>query len=88
MTGLAWSLSGDPVQLQRLVGIDEQAAPEVVDEDPRLKEPGVMRATTWSLCRACDSTIAEREVQALVDLPELGRSWVHIACAPEPEGAS
>lgn len=81
--GLRWKGSGQPVTLDRLVGIDHSdvATP---DDDPRVDRPGWMRATWPSLCRACGTSINDREMQALHDVPGFGRSWAHGGCA-EPE---
>lgn len=49
-------------------------------DDPRLAEPGVMRAIWSSQCRVCPEPIKERDVQALTNIPGGGRAWTHVEC--------
>lgn len=74
-----WQIDRTPVQLQRLAGIDQHDRP-APDPDPRLQQPGWMRAIWSSQCRACDQRINEREPQALHNVPGHGRTWVHGKC--------
>ncbi len=45
--------------------------------------PGWMRCAFWAVCAACERRVEVGQWQALVDVPGVGRRWVHEACALE-----
>lgn len=44
---------------------------------------GWMRCAFWAVCAACERRVEVGQWQALVDVPGVGRRWVHEACALE-----
>lgn len=52
---------------------------------PRGPRPSTtwMKAAYWSVCRRCNGRIETGQWQALVDVPDQGRWWIHEACALE-----
>lgn len=52
---------------------------------PRERDRGTgwMRCAHWSVCRRCAEKIETGQWQALVEVPDAGRRWVHETCALE-----
>ena len=50
---------------------------------PRERDAGWMRCAHWSVCRRCAKRIETGQWQALVEVPDAGRRWVHEKCALE-----
>ena len=42
-----------------------------------------MRCCFWAVCARCEARLEVGEWQALVDVPGVGRRWIHEACALE-----